>query len=176
MRPAVRERLPHARITSTASCPAARTRSAVAGSISPSRWACANSSSSRQCQLRSGCTEMSRKWSSESTPPAQRTSGCSRLTYQFLNRQPGSQNSHTDQGRPGWATFSTPVPNQRSRCTVRGLVYRDSSGSRCTGVPSASTGFTHSVPGASHTASSSASSRTTVTGRAMWKCSPPFSR
>ena len=49
-------------------------------------------------------------------------SGSSRFTYQFLNRQPGSQNSHTDHGSPGRASFSTPVPNQRSRCTVRGLV------------------------------------------------------
>ncbi|CAM5587984.1 hypothetical protein SGRIM128S_06202 [Streptomyces griseomycini] len=113
---------------------------------------------------------------SESTPPAQRTSGSSRFAYQFLNCQPWSQNSHTDQGSPGRASFSTPVPNQRSRCTVRGLVYRVASGSRCTGVPSASTGLTHSVPGAIHTASSSGSSRTTVTGRAMWKRAPPFSR
>ncbi len=34
----------------------------------------------------------------------------------------------------------------------------------------------HSVPGAIHTASSSESSRTTVTGRTIWMCAPPFSR
>jgi hypothetical protein len=65
---------------------------------------------------------MSRKWSSESTPPAHLASGSSKLTYQFLNCQPGSQNSHTDHGSPGLASFRTPVPNQRPRRTVRGLV------------------------------------------------------
>ena len=93
-------------------------------------------------------------------------SGSSRFTYQFLNRQPGSQNSHTDHGSPGRASFSTPVPNQRPRGTrPRRRCSGCASGSSCDGVPSASTGLTHSVPGAIHTASSSSSSRTTVTGR-----------
>lgn len=85
-----------------------------------------------------------------------------------MSRQPGPQNSHTDQGSPGRASFSTPAPNQRDRTVVRGAVYRVASGSSWTGVPSASTGLTHSVPGAIHTASSSSVSLTTVTGRQMW--------
>ncbi len=110
---------------------------------------------------------MSRKWSSESMPPAQRVRGSSRFTYQLRNCQPRSQNSQTDQGSPGRASFSTPLPSQGERAVVRGAVYRVASGSACTSVPSASTGFTHSVPGATHTASSSSVSWTTVTGRQM---------
>ncbi|CAM5228528.1 hypothetical protein STANM309S_01633 [Streptomyces tanashiensis] len=65
---------------------------------------------------------MSRKWSSESRPPDQRTRGSSRFTYQLRKRQPRSQNSHTDHGSPGRASFSTPLPDQRVRSVVRGAV------------------------------------------------------
>jgi hypothetical protein len=65
---------------------------------------------------------MSRKWSSESMPPAHRRRGSSRFTYQFLNCQSRSQKSHTDQGSSGLASFSTPVPNQRESTVLRGLV------------------------------------------------------
>lgn len=94
--------------------------------------------------------------------------GSSRFTYQLRKLQPRSQNSQTDQGSPGRASFSTPLPNQVERATVRGAVYRVASGSACTLEPSARTGLMHSVPGAIQTASSSSVSWTTVTGRQMW--------
>ena len=95
-------------------------------------------------QLRSGCTAMSRKWSSESTPPAQRAAGSSRFTYQFLNRQPVlPEQPH----RPG---LPRPGQLQHARCRTSGR--SGPCAAWCSGwpaapgapgVPSASTGLTH---------------------------------
>ena len=57
----------------------------------------------------------------QSIPPDHRRRGSSRFTYQFLNRQPCSQKSHTDHGSPGRASFSTPAPHHCSTRVVRGF-------------------------------------------------------
>ena len=161
---------PHALITSTAARPASRTRRGLLGvhqahplglRRTRPRPASANCGPDERRCRGSGPRSRCRR--------DHRARGSSRFTYQFLKRQPRSQNSHTDQGSPGRASLSTPLPEPPASAPW--------CAARCSGWPAVpgvragrrrAPGVRTAVPGAIHTASRSSVSWTTVTGRQMW--------